>query len=211
MDCTTCRDILSAHLDGEDEPGEVAAAEAHVARCAACSAFADGVGVVHRMVRVQPADRVPDLTSAILTTVHASPRPEDRSAVARFDVARFDVRRMVLVLVGVVLFAIAVPAVVHQGGSMVEHHLTRELAAFEVALAIGFVVVAWQPQRAPGLLPMAAALAAVLGTIGLMDVQQGMGTMSAKVQHLVELAGISLVWLLARARSERLPASLRPA
>lgn len=202
MDCPTCREILSAHLDGEDAPGETSAADAHVAGCVACSAFAEGMAVVHRMVRVQPADRVPDLTDAILAAVHATPRRVRNL---------FDARRIALVVVGLTLFLVTVPAVVHQGGPMTEHHLTRELAAFEVALAIGFIVVAWQPRRAMGLLPMVGALAAVLATIALMDVQQGMGTMFAELQHVVELAGIALVWLLARAGGERLVSPLRAA
>ncbi|MFC6091974.1 zf-HC2 domain-containing protein [Saccharothrix lopnurensis] len=37
MDCETCREALSARLDGEAEPGPAAEVDAHLGQCAACT------------------------------------------------------------------------------------------------------------------------------------------------------------------------------
>lgn len=192
MDCTTCREILSARFDGEETEDEVVGAEAHLAGCAGCQAFLVRAEGVHRLVRVQPAERVPDLTNAIVAAAY--PLPRWRAV---------DGYRVALLAVGLLLFFVALPAVVHQGGAMNEHHLTRELAAFEIALAVGLLVAAWQPGRAVGMLPMAGALGAVLLTIAIMDLTSGMGAMFAEGQHLLEVAGLGLLWVVARTGADR--------
>lgn len=65
MDCEQCREEVSALLDDEQAaPREVVAD--HLARCAACRGFAATAERMDRLVRVRPAEPVPDLTAAVL-------------------------------------------------------------------------------------------------------------------------------------------------
>lgn len=65
MDCQQCREEVSALLDGEQAaPREVVAD--HLDRCAACRGFADTAERMGRLVRVRPAEPVPDLAAAVL-------------------------------------------------------------------------------------------------------------------------------------------------
>jgi predicted anti-sigma-YlaC factor YlaD len=76
-------------------------------------------------------------------------------------------------------------------------HLARELGAFQVALAVGLLLVAWQPRRRVQLLPVLAVLSVCPAVIAALDVAGGRTPASAEGHHLVQLAGVGLVWLLA--------------
>jgi copper(I)-binding protein len=72
MDCTACREVLSAALDHEAGEAELAEASTHVAACQECSACRSRLEAFHRRVRLHPGEPVPDRTAAILS---ALPRP----------------------------------------------------------------------------------------------------------------------------------------
>jgi predicted anti-sigma-YlaC factor YlaD len=67
-----------------------------------------------------------------------------------------------------------------------------------VALAVGLLVAAWQPARAWGLLPVAAALAAVMAGTAAIDLVDGTATSVGEAHHLLDLAGVAFLWLVAR-------------
>jgi len=75
--------------------------------------------------------------------------------------------------------------------------VARELGAFQVALAVGLLLAAWQPQRRTQLLPVVAVLSVCPAVIAVLDVAAGRTPASAEGHHLVQLAGLGLVWLLA--------------
>ncbi|MGH3788041.1 MAG: zf-HC2 domain-containing protein [Pseudonocardiaceae bacterium] len=66
MDCTACREALSARLDGEEGEAERPAIDAHLAICAACRRFADDAARVTRLVRTTVATQEPDITLKLL-------------------------------------------------------------------------------------------------------------------------------------------------
>ena len=66
MGCDTCRELISADLDGEADDAERAAMADHLATCAACASFSIDAARLHRSSRVAPAAVIPDLTDAIL-------------------------------------------------------------------------------------------------------------------------------------------------
>jgi predicted anti-sigma-YlaC factor YlaD len=191
MDCTYSRELLSARLDGERlSPDEHEALEAHLVGCAGCRGFAADATVLHRSGRVRPAEPVPDLAPAILA---AAPTFGNRWRTLTGA-------QIILGVVGLVLLAVALPTMVlHTGGGGVVHHTARELAAFQGALGLGFLVVAWDPRRATGVLPVVATLVGALCTIALVDVGRGHVPSLAEAQHAFELAGLVLVWWVARA------------
>ncbi len=148
------------------------------------------------MVRVQQADQVPDLVPAILDRAPApvgSPRARIGEPVRAARWALFTVALTQLVL--------AAPALLLGEDAGASVHVARELGAFDVALAVGLLVAAWQPARAWGLLPVVAALALVMGGTAVVDVARGSAGSSGEVHHLLDLAGVGLLWLVARAAS----------
>jgi predicted anti-sigma-YlaC factor YlaD len=190
MRCEAIREALSARLDGEASGLADSAVDAHLRTCAACTAWAEELSILHRMVRVREAEPVPDLTAAILGA-GAAPRPVPRAQP--ISVARWG-----LFVVALTQLVLAGPTLVLGEGSGAAVHVARELGAFDVALAVGLLVAAWQPARAWGLLPVVAALALVLGGTAVLDVVRGTATSFGEAHHLLDLAGVALLWGVAR-------------
>jgi hypothetical protein len=87
--------ILSARMDGERvTPREAAAADTHIAACAACRAFADRSASVRSAVRIRPAEAVPDLVEGIMAAVAAErARPSAIRTIERAVLRRSAPRR----------------------------------------------------------------------------------------------------------------------
>ncbi len=66
VECERSHRLLSARLDGECTEDELDALDRHLTACLRCRAYEAGLAYVHRLVRVRPAEVVPDLTAAIL-------------------------------------------------------------------------------------------------------------------------------------------------
>jgi predicted anti-sigma-YlaC factor YlaD len=81
-----------------------------------------------------------------------------------------------------------------EAGSHVSVHLSRHQAAVGIALGLTFLAVAWRPDRAYGLVPFAAVFTATLAATAAIDVVNGVSTMARESRHLVELAGLALLW-----------------
>jgi predicted anti-sigma-YlaC factor YlaD len=190
MRCDDCREAISAQLDGEALPagtttGSVAG---HVATCSACAAFADDVAALHREVRVRPAEPVPDLTNVILTAVPPDARPRPVREWARYALLAVALTQLVL----------ALPALLLGNDAGATVHVARELGSFDVAIAVGLLWAAWQPRRASGLLPMAVALAGAIALTTGVDLLQGDAGAGAEAHHVLDLAGIVLLYSLSR-------------
>lgn len=204
-DCSEIREAISADADGESPnipPRQVAR---HLDRCAGCRSWAESVQLVHRAIRVQPAEPVPDLSAAIVEQAlghdgrrRPAPLPSVGQPVSSWRWALFAVALTQLLLAG--------PALLLGDGAGDAVHAARELGAFDVALAIGLLVAAWQPARAWGLLPVAAALAVVMAGTAVLDVFDGSASTSGESHHVLDLAGVALLWLVAR--DEQRPATL---
>lgn len=183
--CREAREVWSAHLDGEATALEQRAAERHVEDCAACAAWCDATGALARRSRIRAADPVPDLATDILARVHPT-RP-----------GKGDWVRNLLAVVGLTQLVLALPALVLGDESTAPVHTARHLGAMTVALAIGFLYCAWRPERAYGMVPVAAAMAAALVATALLDVVRGDTPAVGESTHLLEMAGFALVWALA--------------
>ncbi len=193
MRCDTIREALSAHLDGEGAGLDEDAIDHHVRTCRACTAWSEELGALHRMVRVREAEQVPDLTAAILD---AAP---DRRRARRSPLAEVvSPARWALLVVALTQLVLAAPALLLGEDTGASVHVARELGAFDVALAVGLLVAAWQPARAWGLLPVVAALALVMGGTALLDVARGTASSLGEAHHVLDLAGVALIWWVAR-------------
>ena len=95
------------------------------------------------------------------------------------------------------------------GGS---DHESRHLGTFGVALGIGLLWAALRPERAIGMVPLSAALAAATLVGAILDLGGGRTAAAAESTHLVELVGVVLVWVLSDgpSRLRHQLAGLRP-
>lgn len=188
MRCDDCREGLSARLDHEALPPglDEGAVDAHLATCPPCTTWAEEATVLHRAVRVRPARPVPDRTETILATVPAASRPRPVREGVRYA----------LLAIGITQLVLAVPALFLAQDANTPVHLTREMGAFELALAVGILSAAWRPRLATGLLPFAGALAAATLVAAGVDVVQGATVAVTEAHHILDLAGVALLWLL---------------
>lgn len=187
MTCDPWLEAISARADGEAVPIEARLIDAHLVSCASCRAFAADVHDLRRAAAVDVAELQPDLSG----TVVKAARLADRGSV-------WWVLRLALGIVAVQVLALSAPALFlgHAIGS--NAHAARHQGSFEIAYAIGLLVVALRPAKARGMLPLTAALAACLAITAVIDISDGRTPMIAELHHLPEIVGVLLVWLLAR-------------
>jgi predicted anti-sigma-YlaC factor YlaD len=197
MRCDTIREAISARLDGEAPGLADSTIDAHLAGCLACVAWSEELSTLHRMVRVREAEPVPDLTGAILGSQSVPAPRAGRSEV-------ISPARWALFVVALTQLVLAAPALLLGEDAGATVHVARELGSFDVALAVGLLVAAWQPARAWGLLPVIAALALVMAGTAVIDVVRGTASGFGEAHHVLDLAGLVLLWLVAH--EERRPA-----
>jgi predicted anti-sigma-YlaC factor YlaD len=188
------REALSARLDGEATSLDDEAVDHHLHACPACTAWADELTALHRVVRVREAEPVPDLTAAILAAAPRATRAGRRSPLPGV----VSPARWALLVVALTQLVLAAPALLLGEDAGASVHVARELGAFDVALAIGLLVAAWQPARAWGLLPVVAALACVMGGTAVLDVARGTASSLGEAHHVLDLAGVAVLWWVAR-------------
>jgi predicted anti-sigma-YlaC factor YlaD len=183
MRCDQCQEKISASLDGEASAEDVAAAEAHLAVCAQCRAWALQAERLGRRLRVRIADPVPDLSSAVVAGADDL-RHQRRAARGRTAI------RVALLGVAVAQLILALPGL---GGHV---HSGNEAAAWGVAAAVGLLTAAASPRRVPGMLPVLSAAVLVLVLTTAHDVLDGQVRMGHELPHGLLIAGVGLLWLL---------------
>jgi predicted anti-sigma-YlaC factor YlaD len=199
MECEAVREALSARLDGEPSGLPAGSVDRHLEGCRSCTAWSEELATLHRMVRVREAEAVPDLSAAIVEAYRPGPKERRRAAATRRPVFGEVISgsRWALFVVALTQLVLAAPALLGDDpGATV--HVSRELGSFDVALAVGLLVAAWQPARAWGLLPVTAALAAVMAGTAVLDLIDGRTSSWNESHHLLDLAGVALLWLVAR-------------
>ena len=150
-------------------------------------------------MRVAAAPAVPDLTSPILAAIGAEQEAETAGT------SRDLFPRLLLASIGVLQLVLSVPALVLGEDAGLPVHTARHLGSFGVALAVGFLYVAWKPARVQGLLLVLTALVACLIGTSIADVMGGTTPALTEGQHLAEVVGVAAMWLLAH------PSTLRAA
>jgi predicted anti-sigma-YlaC factor YlaD len=145
----------------------------------------------------------------------ARPRSDDVArileAVIDEQAARRAVRRgwrlvrVGLAVVALAQFVIIVPALVlGDAGMGVPPHASRELGAFNLALAVGFAVAALRPVYARGMQPLVGVATACLVVLAGVGTANGQTTLLAEVPHVITVVGLVLLMLVA----ERGPATM---
>jgi predicted anti-sigma-YlaC factor YlaD len=189
MDCRHCRSAVSARLDGEPSGTPDDDVDRHLATCAGCRRFEDAASELRGRAASAGAEAHESRSADVLAAM----------AVARSRQSRWVTAvRVGLLAVAAVQLTLALPVLLLGEGFGVATHMARHLGAWDVALAIGFVVAAVQPVRVIGLLPLAAALAACMALAGVLDALAGGHSMVSELTHGLELTGVLLLWALSR-------------
>lgn len=197
-ECEPVRESLSAGLDLE--PGQLPddAVAPHLLTCAACRTWQEQAHELTRRVRLAPARPVPDATESVVAAVLA-----DRASRA----PRHRVLRVAIAGVAAVqLAAVVVPVLVlGAAGADVPVHAARELAVFNLALALGLLAAVVRPALARGVLYPVAAASGLLILLSVADTVAGETTLIDELPHVVALVGTLLLIALTR----RLPRTVR--
>lgn len=206
---------MSARLDGEGEAGEGAALDAHLGGCVDCRRWAERAAAVTRLARMGPVEPYPDLVETVLAAPSAPPRRRVRTAETAL--------RSLLACAGLGQVCLAVGGIVaatargahggaELGGANLEH-LTHESAAWNLALAVGFLWVAVQSRRAAALVPLVGAFVAMLGALSLPDLLAGEVQWPREASHAVAMLGLLALIALGRMGGrpgEGTPTAARP-
>jgi predicted anti-sigma-YlaC factor YlaD len=188
MDCKAAREALSARLDGErveDEP----ALEAHVASCEGCRRWLGAAEEATRRVRLAALPPMPDRTAELLAAVTAdaqASRPRRGAPLVRVALALVGLAEIVTML----LVGVLSPA----GNG----HTVREVAAFTLAIGVGFLVAAARPQRAPAMAPLVGVAALALLAAAALDLANGHIHPVEEVPHVLVAVGWLLLHRLSR-------------
>ena len=178
MECDAARELISAQIDGDAAPS--AELDAHLESCTACSAWRESV---HSMARrlIRPAGTV---------TPGRTYTPTPPRGFSRYRIIRF-----VLAWTGLLLIVWNIPDLFAGGVEVELIHLSRHQSAFSMALGATFLFVAWRPDRAYGMVPVAAVFTITLAG-ATVDLLNGASTIARESRHVVEILGLALVWVL---------------
>jgi predicted anti-sigma-YlaC factor YlaD len=181
MDCEAAREEISEAIDS----GKAVAipVEEHLEGCAACGRWQEAA---HQLRRASLRTVAKDENLA----VRISRLPE------RFTLHRW--QRFALAWAAVLLIATNIVGMFEQG-SGTAIHLERHQAAFDVALGLAFLFVAWRPDRAYGMVPFAATFTFALSISAIIDLVNGASTLVRESAHLIELTGLGILWMLGAA------------
>jgi type II secretory ATPase GspE/PulE/Tfp pilus assembly ATPase PilB-like protein len=104
MNCEDCREILTAYLKGELDPGRQREVQDHLATCAACASESEGARKVMALVVRASTQAVSDLAEEILrgaiqplcSDIHLQPQADHAVVRYRIDGVLHEVRRLEL-------------------------------------------------------------------------------------------------------------------
>jgi predicted anti-sigma-YlaC factor YlaD len=214
LSCDQARSALSARLDGE--PTGVAADRlgAHLDTCPACAGWLARAEQVTRLVRVQPV-RVPDLTASILAAVVAdrtasASRSADagrrRGPAAASSPGRQAVQRLLQAAVAAIAATELIVALPVMLGIDAGQHSSHEVGAFAAALAVAFLLAAFQPRLARAYTPVAVVLAVCLTATSGLDIGEHRVTVLHEIGgHWGTIIQAALIFALGRLQPVRAP------
>ncbi|MGY1608692.1 MULTISPECIES: zf-HC2 domain-containing protein [unclassified Geodermatophilus] len=206
MQCAPFREAVSARLDGEPLGMPAADLDRHLAGCPGCAGWADAAGAVTRRARLAAAPDVPDLTAAVLG---ALPRELPGAAAAARSRLVQSALRLALLAVGVAQAGLAWPALTGGRAAMsAPVHVAHETGAWNLAVAAAFLAVAAAPRLAAGALPFLGTFGVLLAAVTVRDLRAGHVHADRAAAHLLLLAGVVLVTVVAWRRRARRAATV---
>lgn len=193
--CEIAREALSATLDGEDPGVESALLDAHLAGCAACTAWYEKAARVDRLSRIAPVAApevaVEDLVTRVLAQV-ALPR---RSRWRRALTLALGVVAVAQLVIGVV--TLFFPLGMAMGGMA---HMDHETTAFNLAFGVILLLVTLNGHRARTMIPVLATFVGVHAIASMFDLAAGAVGLAHLATHLPIAVGLILVVAIGRNR-----------
>jgi len=219
--------MLSAQLDGEDDPADRERVDEHLAGCAGCREWLDRAATVNRLTGTAAVADMPDLTAAILAALPSRAETPARAGRLRRMAAWVRARRITppgwltrgrvaaalylgLAAIGAVQLILGLGQV--GGGESAEHvhtgvdasagHLWHESAAWNVAVGAGYLFIALRRNRPTGLVPMLTAFVAMLLLLSVNDLTADRVDSTRLVSHGFVILGYLLIVALSRVAPE---------
>ncbi len=187
MNCDAVREAISASLDGEPSGVERSTLDAHLSDCPGCRLWREDAHELTRRARLVSASQVPVPSAPFLAALNAAARP-------RTWWRSLSLTRGALALVAVGQLVVTIPPLLYGNDHEAPMHVAHELGAFDMALAVGFLVAALRPARAQGMRALVGCAALLLVATAVVDLVAGRTTVSDELPHLLAVAG----WLLLR-------------
>ncbi|WP_239341725.1 zf-HC2 domain-containing protein [Frankia sp. CiP3] len=199
MDCSTCREAVSARIDGESESQPPELIDAHLAGCARCRGWEETAIALGRSLRVDEVSAVPDMVDAVMSGTPARSRgPLPRIALGGVAVIQ------IVVSLSQLLDGAAADAEGHSvHGHLSPAHLFNESAAWNLALGIGMLWAAMYARHAAGLLPTMSGFVVALTGLSVHDLAVGAAPWSRMITHLPLFVGLALLYLVDRGEHHR--------
>lgn len=174
--------------------------DAHLDSCPECRRWFDDAARITRLARTGVAQSTPDLVSAVMAQA---------PVVGRARVTA--ILRGALALIGASQLALAVAQVFGPaqtadgqviGSGMSMAHLAHESAAWNLALGVGFLWVAYRIDKATGLLPTLTAFIGLLTLLSLLDFLTGRVDVARLVTHVLVFLGYGVILALAARQTD---------
>lgn len=166
----------------------------HVAACMACRQWATAAEQLTRRLRLAPAQAIPDLSAMVAATLV-------RAGQHRRRERRLTMLRIALAVVAVAQTGLTLTSGIVGGLFDTPLHVDREAGAWNLALAGGLFAVAWQVRRAAGVLPLLATAVVTIFGFEVLDLVRNHTGPAALLPHLLLVAAVTLVAMLARMSS----------
>ena len=203
MNCDQIREAVSAMIDDEEPDLSAVIVEAHLAGCPACCDWRERAHAFLRASRIGSPGPAPGPAPGWLAVLVSRAPSRFRSAGALL--------RGLVVLIALTMLVLTVPLFTADLADT-----ARDTGAFEAALAVTFLLVAWRPQRAAGVAVVAGLAGALLVALEAGALANGGGSLVDLGRHLAALAGGLVVTLISRrtpsnqacAQTSRIPAGL---
>jgi predicted anti-sigma-YlaC factor YlaD len=197
VDCLTCREALSARLDGEAEPVPAEDTDQHLASCAECQSWQTRVTRTSRELRVRQATPVPDLSAAILE--NAVPPQNIRGWWARIALVVVAAAQ-----VGLVLSQMLGVGVGH-GGVPASGHVLNESLSWNLAIGVGLLWAAFRTRVTSGLIPVLGGFVLLVAAYSGHDLATGAVAGSRVVQHGLLVLALGLLIVINRRYNDPSP------
>jgi predicted anti-sigma-YlaC factor YlaD len=203
MACERWREMLSAQLDGEDDPAVRPLVDEHLAGCAECRVWLDQAATVNRLTRIG-GPVAPDLSATILAALPT--QPQARPARRRFRPPPAAALYVALAAIGAVQLILGLGQIgggvasghTHAGVDATPGHLWHESAAWNVAVGAGYLFIALRRSRPSGLVPMLTAFVGMLLLLSVNDLTGGRVDSTRLVSHGFVIVGYLLIVALSR-------------
>jgi predicted anti-sigma-YlaC factor YlaD len=187
--CDQYREALSAELDGEPHGVPEDALSGHLNGCSACREWFGQAARVTRLVRLAPATPMPDLAPGVLAALPAISPARSRAYAGA---------RAALVVVAFLQALLAWSGALTGQDDMATGHVAHEVGAWNLALAVAFLMVATRPRAADALIAPVGVFVAVLAVVAASDAAAGDLALGRLLGHLLVGTGLVLLVTIGR-------------